>query len=117
RLGETNPGSKGWDVRIVPLRDYLVQDVATTLYVLFGAVSLVLLIACANVANLVLVRGAARHKELAIRSAIGASRRRLLRHLMVEQIALATLSAAAGVLMAAWLLRLTVAILPDVLPV
>ena len=64
-----------------------------------------------------LVRGAARHKELAIRSVIGASRLRLLRQLMVEQVALATLSAAAGVLMAAWLLRLTVAILPDDLPV
>jgi putative ABC transport system permease protein len=116
RLGEINPGSKGWDVRIVRLRDYLVQDVETTLYVLFGAVSLVLLIACANVANLVLVRGAARHKELAIRSAIGASRRRLLRQLMVEQRALAALSAAAGVLMAAWLLRSMVTILPDALP-
>jgi putative ABC transport system permease protein len=117
RLGEVSPGSKGWDVRLFGMRDYLVQDFRTTLYVLFGAVSLVLLIACANVANLVLVRGAARHKELAIRSAIGASRLRLLRQLMVEQVALATLSAAAGVLMAAWLLRLTVAILPDDLPV
>ena len=116
RLGEVNPGSKGWDVRLVGMRDYLVQDVERTIYVLFGAVSLVLLIACANVANLVLVRGAARHKELAIRSAIGASRRRLLRQLMVEQIALAAMSAATGVLMAAWLLRLTVVILPDALP-
>jgi putative ABC transport system permease protein len=116
RLGEANPGSKAWSVVLFDLQDYLVQDFKTTLYVLFGAVSLVLLIACANVANLVLVRGAARQKELAIRSAIGASRRRLLRQLMVEQVALASLSAAAGVLMAAWLLRLTVAILPDTLP-
>ena len=116
RLGEVNPGSKAWSVVLFDLQDYLVQDFKTTLYVLFGAVSLVLLIACANVANLVLVRGAARQKELAIRSAIGASRRRLLRQLMVEQVALAALSAAAGVLMAAWLLRLTVAILPDALP-
>ena len=116
QLGEVNPGSKGWDVRLFGLQDSLVQDVKTTLYVLFGAVSLVLLIACANVANLLLVRGAARQKELAIRSAIGASRRRLLRQLMVEQVALAALSAAAGVLMAAWLLRLILAILPDALP-
>ena len=116
QLAEVNPGSKGWDVQLFGLQDYMVTDVRTTLYVLLGAVSLVLLIACANVANLLLVRGAARQKELAIRSAIGASRTRLLRQLMVEQAALATLSAAAGVLMAAWLLRLMLAMVPDALP-
>ena len=116
QLAEVNPGSKGWDVQLFGLQDYMVTDVKTTLYVLVGAVALVLLIACANVANLLLVRGAARQKELAIRSAIGASRTRLLRQLMVEQAALATLSAAAGVLMAAWLLRLMLAMVPDALP-
>ncbi len=116
RVVETNPGSKGWDVLLFNLQDYTVRDVRTTLYVLLGAVSLVLLIACVNVANLLLVRGAARHRELAIRSAIGATRGRLLRQLVIEQIALATVSAIGGVLVAAWLLRVLLTMVPNALP-
>jgi predicted permease len=117
RLGEFNPGSAGWDVLIFNLHEHTVADVRSSLLVLLGAVGLVLLIACANVANLMLARGAARQKELAIRASIGATRIRLLRQLLVEQLALAGGSAIAGVLLAAWLLRLLLAMVPNALPV
>ena len=117
RLAETvDPGSKGWEVLLFDLQAFTVEGVRRSLYVLLGAVTLVLLIACVNVANLLLVRGAARHRELAIRSAIGASRLRLLRQLIVEQLALATVSAVGGVLIAAWLVRALLAMVPDALP-
>lgn len=116
RLIEFNPGSAGWEVLLFDLHDYTVEDVRTSLLILFGAVALVLLIACANVANLLLARGAARQKELAIRASIGATRGRLLRQLVVEQLALALVSAAAGLLLAGWLLRLLLALVPDALP-
>ena len=116
RLVELNPPSRGWEVLLFGLHDYAVDGVRQSLLVLFGAVSLVLLIACANVANLLLARGAARQQELAIRSSIGATRGRLLRQLLVEQLALAGASAAAGILMAAWLLRVLLAMVPDALP-
>ena len=115
-LAEFNRGSEGWEVLLFDLHEHTVTDVRLSLLVLLGAVALVLLIACANVANLLLVRGAARHKELAIRSSIGATRGRLLRQLIVEQVALATASAVAGVLLAAWLLRVLLSIIPDALP-
>jgi predicted permease len=116
RLVEVNRGSEGWDVLLFDLHDYTVEDVRLSLLVLLGAVALVLLIACANVANLLLARGAARHRELAIRSSIGATRWRLLRQLLIEGGALATASAVAGVLLAAWILRVLLAMVPDALP-
>ncbi|MBA2306340.1 MAG: ABC transporter permease [Acidobacteria bacterium] len=116
RLVEFNPPSRGWDVLLFDLHDYTVDGVRQSLYVLLGAVAFVLLIACANVANLLLARGAARPQELAIRSSIGATRGRLLRQLAVEQLALALASALAGVLLAAWLLRVLLAMLPEALP-
>ncbi len=116
RLGEVNPASAGWEVQLTDLRDDTVQDVRRSLLVLAGAVALVLFIACVNVANLLLVGGAARHRELAIRTAIGATRGRLLRQLVVEQVALAAISASTGVLLAAWLLRALLRLVPDALP-
>jgi putative ABC transport system permease protein len=116
RLSATNAGSLGWDVLVSPLQEYVVRNVKLALYVLLGAVAMVLLIGCVNVANLLLARGAARQKELAIRSAIGASRGRLIRQLLVEQIALAAFSAVVGLLFAAWLLRGLLALLPNALP-
>ena len=116
RLGEVNPGSRGWEVLLFDVQGYTVRAVREPLLVLLGAVALVLLIACANVANLLIARGAARQKELAIRASIGATRGRLLRQLVVEQLTLAVVSAAAGLLMAAWLLRLLLTMLPDALP-
>ena len=116
RLGEVNPASAGWEVQLTDLRDDTVQDVRRSLLVLAGAVALVLFIACVNVANLLLVGGAARHRELAIRTAIGATRGRLLRQLVVEHAALAAISASTGVLLAAWLLRALLRLVPDALP-
>ena len=116
RLAEFNPGSAGWSVLMFDLHEFTVDGVRSSLVLLLGAVTLVLLIACANVANLLLARGASRHKELAIRSAIGASRARLLRQLLVEHLVLAGTSAVAGVLLAAWLLRIMLSIMPDALP-
>jgi predicted permease len=116
RLADANPGSRGWNVLLFDLQTFLVGDLRRPLLLLLGAVSLVLLIACGNVANLLLVRGASRHREFAIRSSIGASRTRLLRQLLVEQLALAGVSGAVGVLVAGWLLRLMLTLLPDALP-
>ena len=116
RLEEFNPESAGWSALLFDLHEFTVDGVRDSLVVLLGAVTLVLLIACANVANLLLARGATRHKELAIRSSIGASRTRLLRQLLVEQLVIASVSALAGVLLAAWLLRILLAMIPDALP-
>ena len=84
----------------MPLRDSLVSDARTTLYVLMGAVVLVLLIACANVANLMLARSAARAREISIRSAIGASRHHLVGELLIESLLLAAIACGLGVVLA-----------------
>jgi putative ABC transport system permease protein len=107
---ETN---KGWDVLLWRLHERLVRELKPSLLALLGAVGLVLLIACANVANLLLARSAARQKEIAIRAAMGASRTRILRQMLTESILLSVIGGMAGLLLGIWLTDVLIAMLPE----
>jgi putative ABC transport system permease protein len=116
RMAEQFPGNRGYGAYVVGLREQLVGSVERPLAILMASVLFVLLIACANLANLMLGRTAARRRELAVRMALGAGRARLIRQIVTEALVLAMIGGSAGVLLAYWTAGFFVALAGDSIP-
>ena len=116
RMEEQEPGNKGLGALVVPMQEQITGDSRKALLVLLGAVAFVLLVACVNVANLLLARASAREKELAIRASLGASRARIVRQVIIECLPLGLIGGLLGALLAIWGIDLLSSLLPASLP-
>ncbi|MCU1385262.1 MAG: hypothetical protein JWL71_3959 [Acidobacteria bacterium] len=116
RIDAANPRNGSHGIVVRPFQDVLVKNYRPALVALLGAVAAVLLIACANIANLLLARGTSRRREMAVRTALGASRLRIVRQLLIESLVLAAAGGAAGTVVALWGVDALVRISPVQIP-